>query len=96
MEGLPIMLVSAALSARPMIVTDIGGHSELTEDGITGFLAPDPSVEDVSAALERAWQALPDWQQIGRNARSRVLAFLPEDPVRHFLGQLSAVLASGR
>lgn len=96
MEGLPIMLVSAALSARPMIVTDIGGHSELTEDGITGFLAPDPSVEDVSAALERAWQALPDWQQIGRNARSRVLAFLPEDPVRHFIGQLSAVLASGR
>jgi glycosyltransferase involved in cell wall biosynthesis len=94
MEGLPIMLVSAALSGRPMIVTDIGGHSELTEDGITGFLAPNPSVEDVSAAMERAWQALPDWQQMGLNARSRVLSFLPEDPVRHFLEQISTVLAS--
>lgn len=92
MEGLPIMLVSAALSARALIVTDIGGHSELAEDGVTGFLAPDPSAEDISAALERAWQALPDWRQIGQNARARVLAFLPEDPVRHFLSHLSVVM----
>ena len=94
MEGLPIMLVSAALSARPLIVTDIGGHSELTEDGVTGFLAADPSAEDISAALERAWRALPNWPQIGQNARARVLSFLPDDPVRHFLSQLSIVINS--
>ena len=92
MEGLPIMLVSAMLSARIGIVTDIGGHAEVVTDGESGFIAANPSVEDVRDALERAWSHRAEWEAMGRKARESILDFLPEDPVADFAGKLHAVL----
>ena len=47
MEGLPIMIVSAMLSARTCIATDIGGHSEVINDRSSGFIVPNPNAEDL-------------------------------------------------
>lgn len=85
MEGLPIMLVSAMVSARVPILTDIGGHSEVVEDGDTGFIAANPEADDLDAALERAWARRDEWEAIGQRARSRILRYLPEDPVGDFV-----------
>jgi glycosyltransferase involved in cell wall biosynthesis len=90
MEGMPIMLVSGMMSARVPIVTRIGGHDELVDDGRTGFIADAPTVEDINDALERAYQARDRWQAIGVRARERVLAWLPADPVGDFVTKLLA------
>jgi glycosyltransferase involved in cell wall biosynthesis/predicted O-methyltransferase YrrM len=90
MEGMPIMLVSGMMSARVPIVTRIGGHDELVDDGRTGFIADAPTVEDIDDALERAYQARDRWQAIGVRARERVLAWLPADPVGDFVTKLLA------
>ncbi len=74
MEGMLIMLISALLSTRVPIVTDIGGHAEVVDDGVTGFTAANPSVEALDQALERAYAARDQWEEIGRRARERVLA----------------------
>ena len=92
MEGLPIMLVSAMISARVPIVTDIGGHAEVIEDGVSGFLASSPSVDALDDALERAFRRKHEWEAIGRCARHAILAYLPEDPVQHFVEQVLAVV----
>lgn len=92
MEGLPIMLVSAMLSARVPILTDIGGHAEVVSDDMSGFIAPDPTADDVEDALSRALARHEDWPEIGRKARAAILDFLPEDPVEDFVGKLIGLL----
>lgn len=96
MEGLPIMLVSAMLSARVPIVTDVGGHAELVEDGSCGFVAADPAVECIDEAMERAWTVREQWESYGERARERVLDFLPEDPVSDFVSKIERVMIGRR
>jgi glycosyltransferase involved in cell wall biosynthesis len=89
MEGLPIVLVGAMLSARVPILTNVGGHREVVEDNKDGFIASLPTVESLDDALERAIANLNDWEEIGLRARQRILDFLPEDPVEDFVQNLS-------
>ena len=54
-EGLPLVLVEAMLCGRPVVATEIAGHPDLIEEGITGFLAEAPTVSSLLKALERFW-----------------------------------------
>lgn len=47
-EGLPVVLMEALASARPVIATQVAGVSELVEDGVNGFIVP-PGDEDALA-----------------------------------------------
>jgi hypothetical protein len=38
-----------------MIATNVAGHSEIVEDGVTGLLADAPTVNGMAQALERFW-----------------------------------------
>ena len=81
MEGFPNMVVNAMLSERVPIVTDIGGHAEVIQDGVTGFIAANPTAKDIDEALERAYQRQNEWEVIGQKARKVMCKYLPEDPV---------------
>jgi glycosyltransferase involved in cell wall biosynthesis len=83
-EGLPISIVEAILCARPSIVTDVAGNAEMVEDGVSGFVAPAPTVRFVAEALERAWERRGDWQQMGKAARQRVESLVPKDAIGVF------------
>ncbi|MCW5965653.1 MAG: glycosyltransferase [Bryobacterales bacterium] len=51
-EGLPVVLIEAALSAMPCVATNVGGVREVfPEDG--GFLVPSGDHEALSAAMRR-------------------------------------------
>lgn len=56
-EGLPISLIEAAICGRTAVVTDVGGNTEIIEDGINGFVACAPSVKSFSIALEKTWES---------------------------------------
>jgi len=90
MEGLPIVLVGAMLCGRVPIVTDIGGHAEVVEDNVSGFIALKPTIEDLDNALSRAMSCIDELEKIGRKARQSILDFLPADPVEDFLRKLDA------
>lgn len=52
-EGLPAVLIEAAMAGRPVVATDVGGVRSIVVDGVTGVLAHrEPS--SVAAALQRA------------------------------------------
>ncbi len=83
-EGLPLALVEAMLCARPGIVTDVAGNTELLEDGVHGFVAAAPAVSSLDAALERAWNGRQQWRQMGQAAAVRVRQLIPSDPIAAF------------
>jgi glycosyltransferase involved in cell wall biosynthesis len=50
-EGLSNSLVEAMAAGLPVVATDVGGHSELIDDGETGRLVPARDVDALAAAL---------------------------------------------
>jgi glycosyltransferase involved in cell wall biosynthesis len=86
MEGTPLALVEAMLCARPAVVTDVGGNTEWVEEGRTGWVAEAPSALHVSAALERAWAAVSEWEVMGSRARETALRQYDPRPGETLLG----------
>lgn len=83
-EGLPLAIVEAMLCARPVIATDVAGHSEIIEDGVTGFLADAPTVSSMANALERFWDRRDEAVKIGAAGSKKIRELCPPDPVRIF------------
>jgi glycosyltransferase involved in cell wall biosynthesis len=95
MEGLPLVLVGAMICARVPILTDIGAHREVVDDNINGFIAAKPTVEALDEALERAYQESDAWEEMGKRARKKILAYLPpNDPVDDFISKILPIASS--
>lgn len=92
-EGLPLALVEAMLCRRMAIVTDVGGHTELIDDGVNGFVAAAPTPRFIDDALERAWQRREDWKGMGEAAGRKIRAAIPRDPVGIFVAELERLLS---
>jgi len=96
-EGMPLAMVEAMLCARPVVATDVAGHAELLDDGVTGFLAAAPTVAHMGEALERMWAARSRLAQIGEVGARRIRERVPRDPARIFAEKIEAHLeAVGR
>ncbi len=83
-EGLPLTIVEAMLCGRPVVTTDIAGHSEVINDGVTGFLAEAPAVQSLDKTLERMWQHRDHLENIGKAAEASIRKHLLVDPVGIF------------
>jgi glycosyltransferase involved in cell wall biosynthesis len=97
-EGLPLAMVEAMLCARPVVATDVAGHAEIIEDGVTGFLADAPTAGSIFGALERLWERRGEAEEIGRAGARRIRQLMPPDPVRMFserLKQLAGLTEPG-
>jgi glycosyltransferase involved in cell wall biosynthesis len=75
-EGLPLVLLEAALLSKPAICSNIPGNNEVVVDGVTGLLFP-PG--DPAALAERIDRLLSD-----REARSRMARSAQERAEREF------------
>lgn len=51
-EGLPRSIIEAMRAGLPVIASDVGGVSELIEEGVTGYLVPRGDAETLRARLE--------------------------------------------
>lgn len=51
-EGLPRSIIEAMRAELPVIASDVGGVSELVEEGVTGYLVPRGDAETLRARLE--------------------------------------------
>ncbi len=93
-EGLPVALVEALMCARPAIVTDVAGNSEVVREGVTGFIAEAPTVRHLSRAMEKAWEARNDWKTMGERAHIAIRELVPPDPGGVFAARLLALAGS--
>jgi glycosyltransferase involved in cell wall biosynthesis len=87
-EGMPLAIVEAMLSGRPVVATNVGGNSELINDGVTGFLAEAPVAESLGRALERTWAQRDRLEEMGKLAGTSIRELMPVDPVGIFAEKL--------
>jgi glycosyltransferase involved in cell wall biosynthesis len=67
-EGMPIVILEAALCGRPVVATSTAGIPEFVEDGVNGFLCTFAEASLFDEALERAWSQRERWPEIGVTA----------------------------
>lgn len=87
-EGLPITVVEALLSGRPVVTTDVAGNAELLIDNTTGFVAEAPVESLVAEALERMWAARDQLPQMGEAAAIHARKLIPPDPAKVFADKI--------
>jgi glycosyltransferase involved in cell wall biosynthesis len=92
LEGLPLAMVEAMLCGRPTVATNVAGHPEILEDGVTGFLAEAPTVPAMLKALERFWERRAQGEQMGKVASERIRLKIPPDPIAEFAGKLKKLI----
>jgi glycosyltransferase involved in cell wall biosynthesis len=69
-EGIPTAVEEAMMFGLPVVATNVGGISELIEDGVSGYIVPPLDVQALTRAIVRATE--PDVRtELGRNARVR-------------------------
>jgi glycosyltransferase involved in cell wall biosynthesis len=93
-EGLPLAMVEAMMCARPVVATDVGGHSEILEDGVSGFLAEAPTAASIARALERLWGHRHNLRMIGETAAKTIRAHVPADPPKVFSQKLQCLFSA--
>jgi glycosyltransferase involved in cell wall biosynthesis len=54
-EGIAISLLEACASGIPVIVTDVGGNTEVIENGKTGIVIPSGDINALGAAISRLY-----------------------------------------
>lgn len=94
-EGLPLAMVEAMLCARPVVATDVAGHSEILEDGASGFLAESATVHSMASALERLWTNRTELEMMGQVAAVSIRKYVPREPARVFADKIKAVVGQG-
>lgn len=71
-EGFGIVLVEAAMNARPMITAEIGtGTSYVNENGITGMVVPPRDPQALATAMRRLWDDRALAERMGAAAAER-------------------------
>ena len=78
-EGMPIVAVQAALMARPIIATAVGGLPEIVKDGATGIIVNEEDAEGLARSKERLAADRPFAARLGNEARAHALAALDWD-----------------
>ena len=75
-EGLPLVAVQAALMARPIVATGVGGLPEVVLDGETGILVPQEDPQAVADAIARLLSDRGEAARIGERSRQHALTAL--------------------
>ena len=64
-EGTPLSVIEAMMCGRPSVVTDVGGNREIVEEGKSGWIAESATSYSFANALERAWNSIDQWKDMG-------------------------------
>ncbi|HVS31332.1 MAG TPA: glycosyltransferase, partial [Thermoanaerobaculia bacterium] len=89
MEGIPVSLMEALASARPVVTTSLSGIPELVEDGVTGVLVPPGDAAAFAAAMKRVLLNPDEAARMGRRGQQAVrTGFVLGDCVGQLLARL--------
>ena len=70
-EGLSLALLDAAMMKKKIIVTDVGGNTEVVENMKTGLVVPKGNIEKLVEAMEWMLGHKKEAEKMAENARKR-------------------------
>src|SRR5262249_1496011 len=70
-EGIPLTLIEAMAARLPIVSTNVGGVSEVVEDGVTGLLAPSGDADELSRQVLRLIAEPALRRELGERGRAR-------------------------
>lgn len=68
-EGLPVTVLEAIASSKPVVATDTGGISEVVKEGETGFLVSPGDMENMSMKISILLNCEELREKVGQNAK---------------------------
>jgi len=74
MEGIPVALMEAMSSGRPVVSTSISGIPELVEDGQNGFIVPPADAPELARAMRALLESPELARAFGQRGREKVRA----------------------
>lgn len=80
-EGMPRSIIEAMMMSKPVVATDIRGSREEVVDGISGFLVPVRSVDELAERIERLYLEPALRDKFGEEGRRRALALYDESKI---------------
>lgn len=90
-EGVPVVLMEAMATRRPVIATRVAGIPELVEDGVSGILVPPGNVAALIAAIEQLLSSATLAAGMGGAGRAKVeMAFSVGEEAKKLHSLLSA------
>ncbi len=75
-EGLPLSIIEALTSQKPVVATDVGGVQDLIEPGVTGILVPKQDPLSLSQGIEFILRNPDQGKEFGENGRKKVFPSL--------------------
>ncbi|TVT38265.1 glycosyltransferase family 4 protein [Hymenobacter setariae] len=84
-EGVPMVVVEAMLSGRPVLGTDVGAVDRYVLEDKTGFLVPVAKAKYLALGLEKLWDSREKLQQMGENAFKHTVTITETYPEKAFL-----------
>jgi colanic acid/amylovoran biosynthesis glycosyltransferase len=85
-EGIANSVLEAMACALPVVVTDVGGMSEVVDDGVQGLLCPPREPRMLAEALRSLWQDPDLARRLGEAGRARAVdEFSPAAEIEAFL-----------
>lgn len=88
-EGLAVSMLEAMGFGRPVIRTPFGGCEEWMEEGVNGWICPEPEVTTLVETLRKAVRSRARWREMGVAAHHKVKKDLDPRPGRVFLESLA-------
>jgi glycosyltransferase involved in cell wall biosynthesis len=88
-DTLPTAAIEAGFFGIPVIASDKGGLPEIVEDQVTGLLFPSGDIQQLASALKKLLNDSILREDMGRNARSRVVRKFSRD---RFIGDFFRLL----
>jgi glycosyltransferase involved in cell wall biosynthesis len=78
-EGMPGVLIEAALSGLPIVTTDVPGARDVVDDGLSGFVVAEDDPDGMMSRVERLVSDAQLRTRMGREARAKaVKRFTPD------------------
>jgi glycosyltransferase involved in cell wall biosynthesis len=72
-EGIPLALIEACASGKPIVTTDVPGCREVVRDGTNGFVVPVKSTVELAEALKKLIESSDLVNQFSKNSREFAL-----------------------
>jgi glycosyltransferase involved in cell wall biosynthesis len=91
-EGMPLAILEAMMCGRPVVTTDVGGNSEIIEDGKTGYICESATVKSFGKKLEIAWLDQKHWHAIGNAAHLKAQDIFALNSAKEFLAIIENIL----